>query len=104
MGRIAGANMAGKFRPYTTVPYFWTMIFGKSLRYVGSTGGKDGSNFFDNVIIEGDFKESRFVAYYCRGDHILAVATVGSDPVAVACGELMKRGMMPRTSELMLGT
>ncbi|KAF4693389.1 Apoptosis-inducing factor 3 [Perkinsus olseni] len=66
MGRIAGANMAGKFRPYTTVPYFWTMIFGKSLRYVGSTGGKDGSNFFDNVIIEGDFKESRFVAYYCR--------------------------------------
>ncbi|EER11823.1 disulfide oxidoreductase, putative [Perkinsus marinus ATCC 50983] len=104
MGRIAGANMAGKFRPYNTVPYFWTMIFGKSLRYVGSTGGKDGSNFFDNVIIEGDFKESRFVAYYCRGDHILAVATVGSDPVAVACGELMKRGLMPRTSELMLGT
>lgn len=51
---------------YNTVPYFWTMIFGKSLRYVGSTGGKDGSNFFDNVIIEGDFKESRFVAYYCR--------------------------------------
>ena len=36
IGRLAGLNMAGKKEEINSVPYFWTVIFGKSLRYTGN--------------------------------------------------------------------
>lgn len=47
-----------------TVPYFWTQVFGKSIRYTGYGGG------FDDVVIHGDLEAAidnlQFVAYYTR--------------------------------------
>ena len=103
-GRTAGANMAGKFKPYRQIPFFWTMAFGKSLRYVGSVASPGVAAAWDNVIIEGDVSAGKFVAYYIKGDKIGAVATVGMDPVAVAASECLRRGLMPSPSELLLGT
>ena len=103
-GRTAGANMAGKFKPYREVPFFWTMAFGKSLRFVGSVAAPGVAAAWDNVIIEGDVSAGKFVAYYIKADKIGAVATVGMDPVAVAASECMRRGLMPSPSELLLGT
>ena len=34
-GRIAARNMVGKEEPFNSIPYFWTVLFGKSLRYCG---------------------------------------------------------------------
>jgi apoptosis-inducing factor 3 len=101
-GRTAARNMLGKNIPYNEVPYFWTMIFGKSLRYVGNVGSEGVT--FDNVLIEGDLAKGEFVAYYVKKDRIAAVATVGRDPVAAACAELFRRGDMPSPAEIQLGT
>ena len=98
-GRVAARNMLGQHVPYADIPYFWTMVFGKSLRYVGHLDTQ-----FDSVFIEGDITKGEFVAFYILGGKIAAVATVGKDPVAVACGELMRRKMMPSPAELQLGT
>lgn len=35
-GRVAGKNMAGKPEVFNSIPYFWTVLFGKSLRYCGT--------------------------------------------------------------------
>ena len=94
-------NMLGKHVPFNEIPYFWTMVFGKSLRYVGNVGSEGVA--FDNVIIEGDLAKGEFVAFYTKGDRIAAVATVGRDPVAVACGQLMRLGLMPSVAEIQLG-
>jgi NADPH-dependent 2,4-dienoyl-CoA reductase/sulfur reductase-like enzyme/nitrite reductase/ring-hydroxylating ferredoxin subunit len=100
-GRVAARNMLGKKIPYNEIPYFWTMVFGKSLRYVGNVGSEGAT--FDNVIIEGDLIKGEFVAYYTKADRVAAVATVGRDPVAVACGELMRLNLMPSVAEIQLG-
>lgn len=34
-GRTAALNMLGQNTPVTSVPFFWTVLFGKSLRYTG---------------------------------------------------------------------
>lgn len=101
-GRTAAKNMLGQNIPYHEIPYFWTMIFGKSLRYVGNVGSEGTT--FDNVFIEGDLAKGEFVAYYIKKDLVAAVATVGRDPVAAACAELFRRGDMPSPTELQLGT
>jgi len=98
-GRVAAKNMLGKFEPFMTIPFFWSGLFGKNLRFVGHA-----PDILDRVIVEGDVSGMEFVSYYTEDDEIRAVATVNRDPVAVACAELMRRGKMPKVSELVLGT
>lgn len=38
-GRVAAANMLGLQKPYTELPFFWTMAFGKGLRSVPGVWG-----------------------------------------------------------------
>lgn len=101
-GRVAAKNMLDQKIPFNEIPYFWTMVFGKSLRYVGNVGSEGVT--FDNVIIEGDLIKGEFVAFYTKSGRIAAVATMGRDPVAVACGELMRLNLMPSVTEIQLGT
>ena len=34
-GRYAALNMLDQAKPINSVPFFWTMLFGKSVRYAG---------------------------------------------------------------------
>ncbi|KAJ1977244.1 Apoptosis-inducing factor 1 [Dimargaris xerosporica] len=58
MGRCVGLNIARGPSPYRAVPYFWTMQFGKSLRYCGH------ALEYDDVIIHGSLKEGRWAAFF----------------------------------------
>ncbi|KAL8455282.1 hypothetical protein Emag_000866 [Eimeria magna] len=97
LGRSAAANMLELQQPYTGLPFFWTMVFGKGLRYVGDGHGHD------DVIIEGDLANMQFVAYYTKGDKVIAVATMGKDPACVGIGEAIKLNLMPTATELRMG-
>ncbi|OEH76992.1 hypothetical protein cyc_07899 [Cyclospora cayetanensis] len=103
-GRAAAANMLGLNKPFTALPFFWTMVFGKGLRYIGNGAG------FEDVIIEGDLAKMQFVAYYTKGEKaspnklaVIAAATMGKDPVCVAIGEAMQANIMPTATELRMG-
>lgn len=37
-GRVAAQNMLAQEAEISTVPYLWTAMFGKSLRYAGAKG------------------------------------------------------------------
>lgn len=56
------------------MPFFWTVQFGKSIRYSGH------ATSFDEVIVQGTPEELKFAAYYAREGKVLAVAALGTAP------------------------
>lgn len=98
-GRIAAKNMLGKFKPFTSQPFFWSELFGLNLRFVGFA-----PEMLERVVIEGDVAGLKFLAYYCENDEIRAVASVNMDQEIFAVAELMFQKKMPKVSEILLGT
>ncbi|XP_049849269.1 apoptosis-inducing factor 3-like [Schistocerca gregaria] len=94
LGSTAAWNMAGIEKPLESVPFFWTSMFGKSVRYAGH------ARHFDQVIFDmpPDGLEPsgmKFIACYCDKNRVLAVASMGSDPAASIACELMCTNKMP---------
>ena len=80
-----------------------TVQFGKSIRYAGH------AHSFDDVIIQGSTEMDEtgsglsFVAFYAKGDRILAVCSLAKDPIVAHCSELLRIGKMPLASEIKSG-
>lgn len=86
-------------RPKAFVPIFWSAL-GAQMRYCGNT-----ANGYDDMMVQGNGPEEKgkFVAYYFKGEEVVAVATMGKDPVMTKCAELMRRGNMPSKEEVKKG-
>ncbi|KZZ98111.1 Pyridine nucleotide-disulfide oxidoreductase, FAD/NAD(P)-binding domain protein [Ascosphaera apis ARSEF 7405] len=86
-----------KLPPKEFVPIFWSAL-GQQLRYCGNT-----INGYDDVILQGNPDEAKFVAYYTLEDTVVAVASMGSDPVVMKCVNLMKARKMPSKKQIQDG-
>ncbi|XP_007953622.1 apoptosis-inducing factor 3 [Orycteropus afer afer] len=95
-GRVAAQNMLAQEAEIRPVPYLWTAMFGKSLRYAGYGEG------FDDVIIQGDLEELKFVAFYTKGDEVIAVASMNYDPIVSKVAEVLASGRTIRKREVEL--
>ncbi|XP_019292960.1 apoptosis-inducing factor 3 isoform X6 [Panthera pardus] len=95
-GRVAAQNMLAQEAEISTVPYLWTAMFGRSLRYAGYGEG------FDDVIIQGDLEELKFVAFYTKGDEVIAVASMNYDPIVSKVAEVLASGRAIRKREVEL--
>lgn len=84
-GRIAALNMLNKNVPLRAVPFFWTMLFGRSYRYAGH--GR-----YDDIVYNGNVEEHKFVAYYLDGDKVIAISSCSMDPVVSQFAELLHQG------------
>ncbi|KAF3924199.1 hypothetical protein ABW21_db0201577 [Orbilia brochopaga] len=74
-GRSAAKHITtGKTAPFFT-PIFWSAL-GVQLRYCGNTVGG-----YDDVVIQGNLDENRFIAYYTSGETVVAVASMQKDPL-----------------------
>ena len=51
-------------------------------------------------MLKGEPEKSKFAAYYCNKETVVAVATMMMDPIMVQCAELMRRGKMPSKKEI----
>lgn len=97
-GSIVAKNMLGKYKPYSTIPYFWTEIFGKKFKMVGSV------DTFQHSVVEGDCDEMKFVVWYVNvKDEVTGLLTVENPKVACAAAELLRLGKMPKASEVIVG-
>jgi len=85
-GKVAALNMLGYDVNLNTVPFFWTVQFGKSLRYAGHGQG------WDDALVEVDEEQGHILAVYCRQEEVVAVATLGRDPVAAKFANFIKSG------------
>ncbi|KAJ4292550.1 Apoptosis-inducing factor 1 [Kalmusia sp. IMI 367209] len=88
-------NPGSKPKPF--IPVFWSAL-GSQLRYCGNTVGG-----YDDVVISGDTEKPSFVAYYTKGEEVVAVASMMKDPYMTQAAELMRRGKMAKKSELQKG-
>ncbi|KAF5297030.1 hypothetical protein FQA39_LY12244 [Lamprigera yunnana] len=84
-GKIAGMNMMNKRKCLEAVPFFWTMLFGKSFRYCGY-----GS--FTDVLIKGDIDKLVFAAYYFKDDQVVAMCACSMDPIVSKYAEFVAQG------------
>ncbi|KAI9006864.1 hypothetical protein DFJ74DRAFT_773484 [Hyaloraphidium curvatum] len=101
--RVAARNIAKRVsgeagdEKFEHIPYFWSVQYGRSLRYCGH------ALHFDDVIVRSDDLEEGFEAYYANGEKILAVASLARDPVVTKASELMRLGKMPSATEIKNG-
>ncbi|WPP52605.1 apoptosis inducing factor family protein [Catalinimonas niigatensis] len=93
-GRIAGYNMAGQYRTYESVPFFWTAQQGLNIRYVGHV--KD----YDDIIYHGKVEEKEFLAFYIKESKVKAVLGVNRDVEMAILEELLRLDQMPDPSQL----
>lgn len=85
-GRVAAFNMTGMVKELRNVPYFWTMVFGKSFRYCGF--GKPAE-----VHIEGSLDEMKFVAFYLNeAGTVIAMSSCQKDPIVSQFAEFLSQG------------
>lgn len=97
-GRSAAAHIIDSSAPPKPfIPIFWSAL-GSQLRYCGNT-----INGWDDLVLKGQPEENKFVAYYTKGETVVAVASMQVDPVMTQASELMRRGKMPSKSELEKG-
>jgi NAD(P)H-nitrite reductase large subunit len=92
-GRAVAKAISGK-RPEAFIPVFWSALTGQ-LRYCGNT-----MNGWDDLVLHGNPAESKFVAYYCKGETVVAMASMGMDPAMSQSSELLRLGKMPSKTEL----
>ena len=75
-------------------PVFWSALTGQ-LRYCGST-----AQGWDDLVLQGNPEEGKFVAYYCSGETVVAVASMAVDPAMAHSAQLIRQGAMPSKTEL----
>ncbi|KAI8966653.1 hypothetical protein F5Y11DRAFT_308933 [Daldinia sp. FL1419] len=75
-------------------PIFWSALTGQ-LRYCGNS-----MHGWDELVLQGNPGEGKFVAYYCKGETVVAMASMGVDPAMAKSAELMKMGAMPSKTDL----
>uniref|UniRef100_A0A8D0GPF0 L-amino-acid oxidase n=1 Tax=Sphenodon punctatus TaxID=8508 RepID=A0A8D0GPF0_SPHPU len=59
-GRIAALNMLKQQEALNTVPFFWTSLLGKSIRYTGCGEG------YTDTVLRGDLDQRKFLLFYIR--------------------------------------
>ena len=97
-GEIAAANMAGQKVEFAGVPVFWTAQYKFPLRYIGH------AEEWDEIIFDGELEKREFIAFYIKGDRILAAAASQRDTQMAAISELMRLDKMPTVEQLRAGS
>ena len=97
-GRAVAAAI-NKSTKKSFIPIFWSAL-GSPLRYCGNTVGG-----YDDVLVLGntDSDKVSFIAYYAKGEEVVAAASMGKDPLVMQVAQLMIHGKMPNKSELKKG-
>lgn len=65
--KVAAATLCGKFKPYDTLPWFWSDQYDIKLQIAGLNHG------YDQLVIRGDLQNSKsFVAFYFKNKQLIA--------------------------------
>uniref|UniRef100_A0A3B3BQM7 Apoptosis inducing factor mitochondria associated 5 n=1 Tax=Oryzias melastigma TaxID=30732 RepID=A0A3B3BQM7_ORYME len=79
--RVAALNMLGKETELTSVPFYWTVLLGKTIRYAYGEG-------YTELVMKGNIQEHKFLA----NDEVIAAAGLNFDPAVSAVAERLSSG------------
>ncbi|KAJ8367898.1 hypothetical protein SKAU_G00079260 [Synaphobranchus kaupii] len=85
-GRIAALNMLNRQVELDSIPFFWTVLLGKSLRYTGYGEG------YTDIVLKGKVEEKKFLAFYIKDEEVVAAASLNHDPAVSQVAERMAAG------------
>uniref|UniRef100_A0A8C5GW37 Apoptosis-inducing factor 3-like n=1 Tax=Gouania willdenowi TaxID=441366 RepID=A0A8C5GW37_GOUWI len=85
-GRIAALNMMNNATELASVPFYWTVLLGKTIRYAGHGEG------YTEIAIKGTFEEQKFLVLYIKEDVVIAAASLNYDPAVSAVAERLVTG------------
>ncbi|XP_055694842.1 apoptosis-inducing factor 3-like isoform X2 [Lutzomyia longipalpis] len=93
-GRIAALNMSGKRTQLRAVPYFWTVLFGKSFRYAGYGKAHE-------IRVVGSLQDLKFVAFHFdESGKVIGMCSCNRDPIVSQFAELQMQGKTLRKEDL----
>ncbi|XP_041667377.1 apoptosis inducing factor mitochondria associated 4 [Cheilinus undulatus] len=87
-GRVAALNMLNKPTKIESVPFFWTVLLGKSIRYAGYGEG------YTEIVFKGKVEERKFLAYYIKDEVVVAASSLMFDPAVSRIAEMMAAGQI----------
>ncbi|KAK4165572.1 hypothetical protein QBC43DRAFT_208063 [Cladorrhinum sp. PSN259] len=96
-GHITNSTKAGLQSTFFS-PVFWSALHAQ-LRYTGNTQGSG----FDDVVIQGNPDEGKWIAYYTKGDTVVAMSSMGADPAMSQFAQLLELGKLPSKKQLQDG-
>ncbi|XP_061755198.1 apoptosis-inducing factor 3 isoform X2 [Nerophis ophidion] len=85
-GRTAALNMLKQDSPVNSVPFYWTVVLGKTIRYAGYGEG------YTEIVMKGNFEDRKFLALYIKDDEVIAAASLNYDPAVSAVAERLVSG------------
>ncbi|XP_068600231.1 apoptosis-inducing factor 3 [Brachionichthys hirsutus] len=85
-GRIAALNMLDKPTELSSVPYYWTVLLGKTIRYTGYGEG------YTEIVIKGKLEDRKFLALYIKDEEVIAAASLNFDPLVSAVAQRLVSG------------
>ncbi|XP_053817558.1 apoptosis-inducing factor 3-like isoform X3 [Vidua chalybeata] len=86
IGHCAALNMLRRGKELHTVPYFWTTLLGKSIRYAGCGKG------YTDTVVKGSLEQQKFLIFYIRDGHVTAAASLNCDPMVSLIAEVLYLG------------
>ncbi|MBN3304284.1 AIFM3 factor, partial [Amia calva] len=93
-GRIAALNMLDRMVEINTVPYFWTAMFGKSLRYAEETYGQLNRKVGTALPV---FSSQQIMIW---SEDVVAVASMNYDPIVSKVAEVFGSGKTIRKRDV----
>lgn len=97
-GSVAALNMLDKKVTYDYVPFFWSRMWDKAIQYTGF-----GSSW-DEVFVDGNLEELKFVAYYIKNNQIVGFASMNTPNAANIMYEGFRNNKLPRATLIKDGT
>ncbi|MFP5406715.1 MAG: NAD(P)/FAD-dependent oxidoreductase, partial [Gammaproteobacteria bacterium] len=85
MGQAAARNMLGADEPFHDAPFFWSMHYDATLRYVGH------AESWDQVEVHGSLENHDALVAYRQGGRVMAVVTLGRDRAGLEAGAAIER-------------
>lgn len=98
-GKHAARAILGSTEPYTRLPYFFTDQYDVGMEYVGHPGAEG----FDEVIIAGRKAERALIAYWLKGNDVVAGMHLNMWDATDKIREVVRTGPIDR-SELISGS
>ncbi|KAL7853619.1 hypothetical protein AOLI_G00204630 [Acnodon oligacanthus] len=92
-GRIAALNMLGRQVALNTVPFYWTVLLGQTIRYAGYGEG------YTDLVLKGRFEDMKFLAFYIKEDEVVAAAGLNVEPAVSAVAERFAAGKVITKAE-----
>ncbi|KAM3875502.1 apoptosis inducing factor mitochondria associated 4 [Diretmus argenteus] len=87
-GKVAALNMLKKLTKIDSIPFFWTVLLGKSIRYAGYGEG------YTEIVFKGKVEERKFLAFYIKDEVVVAAASLMFDPAVSRLAEAMATGRL----------